>query len=107
MKARLKAHWENVKDSLWFLPSLMALGAIALSFLMVHIDQKVETSWVMAVGMLLRLLSLGVLIYFIHHVADSIQVDHLAATVASTRGAFGRGTVDGSAAREAVASNSR
>ena len=177
MKARIKAHWENVKDSLWFLPSMMAIGAIALSFLMVHIDQKVETSWVMAVGwlwaggtdgaravlstiagstitvagttfsititalvlassqfgprllrnfmadrgnqfvlgtfiatylycllvlrtvrsvdenrfvpylsvsvgMLLGLLSLGVLIYFIHHMADSIQADNLAAAVA-------------------------
>lgn len=177
MKARFIAKWENIKDSLWFLPTLMAIGAVGLSFLMVHIDQKVETSWVMAVGwlwaggvdgaravlstiagstitvagttfsititalvlassqfgprllrnfmadrgnqfvlgtfiatylycllvlrtvrnvnenrfvpylsvsvgMLLGLLSLGVLIYFIHHVADSIQADNLAAAVA-------------------------
>ena len=177
MRAHAAAWWENVRTSLWFVPSLMALMAIGLSFFTVHLDQQVKSDWVhtvgwiwaggvegaravlstiagstitvagvtfsititalvlassqfgprllrnfmgdrgnqfvlgtfiatylycllvlrtvrsvdesrfvpyisVTVGMLLAILSLGVLIYFIHHVAGSIQADNLAASVA-------------------------
>lgn len=38
MKARLLAFWEDLRTSFWFVPTLMALGAVALSIGTVAID---------------------------------------------------------------------
>jgi uncharacterized membrane protein len=37
---RLGALWNEVRDSLWFLPSLLTLGAALLAFLMVELDSQ-------------------------------------------------------------------
>lgn len=39
MKLWLANKWENLRDSFWFLPSLMVSGAVALSFATVRLDQ--------------------------------------------------------------------
>ena len=39
---RLVRLWETLRTSFWFIPSLMAVGAILLSFLMLYIDGRIE-----------------------------------------------------------------
>jgi len=179
MRLWLVAYWDSLRGGFWFLPSLMVLGAVALSFVMIHVDRAApDSSWLSAlgwtftrgpegsrallamvagsmvtiasvtfsitivalqlassqfgprllrnfmrdrgnqiaigtfiatftycllvlrtvngtyseefvphasvtVGMILALLSLGVLIYFIHHSAESIQAEHVIAAVSA------------------------
>jgi uncharacterized membrane protein len=40
VKAALFKHWEDLRSSYWFVPSLMALGAIALSVTAVAVDRQ-------------------------------------------------------------------
>ena len=40
VKAALFKHWEDLRSSYWFVPSLMALGAIALSVAAVAVDRQ-------------------------------------------------------------------
>lgn len=47
---RLANRWESLRTSLWFVPALMTMGAVALSFLSVHIDGEVSAEWVRTVG---------------------------------------------------------
>jgi len=42
MKTRLLYFWESVRTSFWFIPGLMAFGAIAVSFIMVAVDRRVH-----------------------------------------------------------------
>jgi len=41
MEIRLKQYWYNVKSSLWFLPSVMALSAVGLAFGLVGVDHRI------------------------------------------------------------------
>ncbi len=50
--ARLAQLWDALRTSYWFVPSLMAAGAVALSFASVHLDERVSYKWVRAVGWL-------------------------------------------------------
>lgn len=50
MKIFLSAHWERLRTSYWFIPSLLAMGATALSFLTVHWDTALNAKWVRATG---------------------------------------------------------
>ncbi|MFN3595660.1 MAG: DUF2254 domain-containing protein [Rubricoccaceae bacterium] len=45
MKARLTAFWDAVQSSYWFIPSLMTLGAIALSFALTTLDGVLGPDW--------------------------------------------------------------
>lgn len=40
MLARVRDNWRNTLDSLWFVPSVMALGAVALSALLLYVDDR-------------------------------------------------------------------
>lgn len=45
MRAQLRKTAEQLRASYWFLPSLMALGAMVLSFAMISLDTVVGTEW--------------------------------------------------------------
>ncbi|MEO8410215.1 MAG: DUF2254 domain-containing protein [Propionivibrio sp.] len=45
MRAQLLKYWERLHSSFWFLPSLMALAAVALSFITVAIDRTPSDGW--------------------------------------------------------------
>lgn len=53
---RLLSFWENLRTSFWFLPSIMAVSAIALSSLLVNVDSRVgdkalrNIDWLYAFG---------------------------------------------------------
>jgi uncharacterized membrane protein len=40
MKTTLISYWENIKTSFWFIPVLMVLAAIGLSFYLIHLDSQ-------------------------------------------------------------------
>lgn len=44
-KARLLSLWESIRASYWFVPSLMSIGALVLSFAMVWLDRAVPSDW--------------------------------------------------------------
>ena len=44
--SRLRALWQNVNASLWFVPTLMVAGAIALAFALVFLDAGMSHDWV-------------------------------------------------------------
>lgn len=46
MRGRLTQKWEKVRGSYWFLPSLMTLGAVLMSFLMLRVDQQLGAGWI-------------------------------------------------------------
>ncbi len=56
MKTFLSTWWERISSSYWFLPSLLALGAIIFSAVTLHIDTNInpkwarETAWIWAGG---------------------------------------------------------
>jgi uncharacterized membrane protein len=41
--------WEDIRSSYWFIPTLMALGAIALSVAAVFVDSRIGADWLEAV----------------------------------------------------------
>ncbi len=45
MKVKLLKYWDDARSSYWFIPSLMALGAVALSFVTTSLDAAVGTAW--------------------------------------------------------------
>jgi uncharacterized membrane protein len=45
IKTFLSTFWEKLSTSYWFLPTLLALGAIGLSALTLHIDNSVNATW--------------------------------------------------------------
>ena len=45
MHTLLQKYWNNLRASYWFLPSLMVLGAIGFSFVMVALDVAVGGAW--------------------------------------------------------------
>lgn len=46
MKARLLAWWDELRSSYWFLPSIMTVGAIVLSFAVTRLDAAVGSDWI-------------------------------------------------------------
>ncbi|MDQ6623134.1 MAG: DUF2254 domain-containing protein, partial [Verrucomicrobiota bacterium] len=50
MKIFLGAQWEKLRTSYWFIPSVLAVAATALSFVTVHIDTIVNAKWARATG---------------------------------------------------------
>lgn len=52
MKATLVTFWTTVRDSYWFVPSLMAVGAIGLSFVATAIDLSIGSKWLEDIGWL-------------------------------------------------------
>lgn len=52
MGIKLTNLWEQLRSSYWFVPSLMALLAIALSFVMVTIDTIVQADLIRTVGLI-------------------------------------------------------
>ncbi len=50
MKIKLLALWESLRTSFWFLPMLLAMGAVTLSFLTVYIDALVTDQWLRSVN---------------------------------------------------------
>ena len=45
LRASLFKYWDRLNSSFWFLPSLMAMGAVTLSFVTVALDQSVTERW--------------------------------------------------------------
>jgi len=45
MRAQIIKYWDRLRSSFWFLPSLMALAAVVLSFTTVAFDQGVTRTW--------------------------------------------------------------
>lgn len=45
MNALLVTLWEKVRNSYWFVPSLMVLGAIGLSFAATALDNEIGSAW--------------------------------------------------------------
>ncbi|MEP6822700.1 MAG: DUF2254 domain-containing protein [Chthoniobacterales bacterium] len=50
MKMFLSAQWERLQTSYWFVPSLLAVCATALSFFTVHLDTIMKAKWIKATG---------------------------------------------------------
>ena len=52
MKVRLTAYLNAVRASYWFIPTVMALCAVVLSFVMTFIDRQVGADWMEDIGWL-------------------------------------------------------
>jgi len=52
MNAILVTFWTAVRNSYWFVPSLMAIGAIGLSFVTTAIDSRIGSEWMDSIGWL-------------------------------------------------------
>lgn len=50
MKVRILRLWESLRSGFWFLPSLMAAGAVGLAFGTVALDGAVTDKWLRSVG---------------------------------------------------------
>lgn len=50
MRPLLIKYWDRLRSSFWFLPSLMAAGAVGLAFAMVTLDEMVAEEWVLELG---------------------------------------------------------
>ncbi len=48
-RAALLKSWEDIRSSYWFIPTLMAFGAIALSVVTVYVDSTVGGDWLASV----------------------------------------------------------
>ncbi|HUG00505.1 MAG TPA: DUF2254 domain-containing protein [Longimicrobiales bacterium] len=48
-RAALLKSWEDVRSSYWFIPTIMALGAILLSIVAVYVDSTIGSDWLGAV----------------------------------------------------------
>jgi uncharacterized membrane protein len=44
--AQVLSAWESTRTSYWFVPSLLAASALALSFLMLEVDARVSDRWI-------------------------------------------------------------
>ncbi len=49
MRARLFSVWEALRASYWFVPTVMALGAFCLSFVMIQVDVRTPDDWIASV----------------------------------------------------------
>ena len=48
LRSQLPKYWDHLRSSFWFLPSLMAGGAVALAFGSVALDESVPAQWLRA-----------------------------------------------------------
>ncbi|MDX1420075.1 MAG: DUF2254 domain-containing protein [Rubricoccaceae bacterium] len=49
MKARFIALWDDLLSSYWFIPSLMTVAAVALSFIVTAVDGRIGSGWIESV----------------------------------------------------------
>jgi uncharacterized membrane protein len=52
VKAKILQHWDELRASYWFIPTLMALAAIVLSFVTLNADDAVGSHWIYGVSWL-------------------------------------------------------
>jgi uncharacterized membrane protein len=45
MKSHVSRYWDDLRSSFWFLPSLMATGAVLLAFAGVALDRSISDEW--------------------------------------------------------------
>lgn len=45
MRSQLLRYWDRLRSSFWFVPSLLAAGAVALAFIAVGLDESVPDRW--------------------------------------------------------------
>jgi uncharacterized membrane protein len=50
MRTLFLAVWDRLRSSLWFLPALMAVATVALSFATVALDERVTDEWLKELG---------------------------------------------------------
>jgi len=50
MRARLQKYWDRISSSFWFLPSLLVVGAVAVAWGAVAIDEVVTERWLRTWG---------------------------------------------------------
>ena len=50
MKSLFLEGWDRLRSSLWFLPTLMAVAAVALSLVTVALDERVTDEWLKELG---------------------------------------------------------
>ncbi len=50
MRLKAASYWDKLGSSYWFVPALMTLGAIGLSFILVRVDQQNELNWLRDLG---------------------------------------------------------
>ena len=50
MKTRLLAWWDDLRSSYWFIPAVMTVSAIILSFVSTAFDQMIGQDWVEGFG---------------------------------------------------------
>ncbi len=50
MKGKLRAFWEGLRSSFWFVPAIMVLGAITLAFATIALDEHVQGSRLAGLG---------------------------------------------------------
>lgn len=50
LKSQLQRYWDHLRSSFWFLPSLMAAGAVMLAFGSVALDESMPDQWLRAQG---------------------------------------------------------
>lgn len=46
----IRAHWNAIRASYWFVPSIMALAAVALGIVMIWVDATLGSSWIDGLG---------------------------------------------------------
>ena len=49
MKATFLKYFDRLRSSFWFLPSLMALGALGFAFFTVWLDETVTSEWLLSI----------------------------------------------------------
>ena len=52
MRVKLLSVWGEIRSSYWFVPSLMAVGALLLSLGMIEVDSRVSAKWLREFGWL-------------------------------------------------------
>lgn len=52
MRAHLLDYWDSLRSSYWFIPSLMAVGAVVLSFVTTAADGRLGSDWIDGVSWL-------------------------------------------------------
>ena len=48
--SRIRLWWEHLRASYWFLPGVMALGAVALAYLTIRLDEQMREAVVKRLG---------------------------------------------------------
>ncbi len=78
----LQRFWGNLRTSFWFLPFLIVVFSIVLRTIRVSDEFGFVVSLAVTFSIVLAIGGIGVLIYFVHHIASSIQASSIIAVVA-------------------------